>query len=175
MGSQMAIPTVYEGVRFRSRLEARWAAFFDSIGWPWEYERRELKNYIPDFACDLENGELLVEVKPATHACEMREARAKIERSGWIGEALIVGYETRFRLVSLFGEATQTPWGTAFEWSEGELFHCMNCGRVSVFASAGSWHCRRCGVSWGKDHVSLCDYQRHWTWAGNAIQWRPAV
>ena len=28
-----AIPTTYAGVRFRSRLEARWAAFFDLCGW----------------------------------------------------------------------------------------------------------------------------------------------
>ena len=28
-----AIPTTYSGVVFRSRLEARWAAFFDLCGW----------------------------------------------------------------------------------------------------------------------------------------------
>jgi hypothetical protein len=33
-----AIPTNYRGTKFRSRLEARWAATFDSLGWYWEYE-----------------------------------------------------------------------------------------------------------------------------------------
>ena len=33
-----AIPTTYRGIRMRSRLEARWAAFFDRLGWEWEYE-----------------------------------------------------------------------------------------------------------------------------------------
>ena len=32
-------PTTYADVKFRSRLEARWAAFFDLAGWRWEYER----------------------------------------------------------------------------------------------------------------------------------------
>ncbi len=33
-----AIETSYAGCRFRSRLEARWAVFFDQIGIKWEYE-----------------------------------------------------------------------------------------------------------------------------------------
>lgn len=45
----VAVPTVYEGVNFRSRLEARWAAMFDLLGWEWEYEPVELAGYIPDF------------------------------------------------------------------------------------------------------------------------------
>lgn len=62
-----AIPTEYHGVKFRSRLEARWAVFFDSLGVPWQYEpeaftwpaglpmdswRNDLTlggNYCPDF------------------------------------------------------------------------------------------------------------------------------
>lgn len=33
-----AIETGYKGFRFRSRLEARWAIFFDVLDVPWEYE-----------------------------------------------------------------------------------------------------------------------------------------
>lgn len=33
-----AIETRYAGCRFRSRLEARWAVFFDTLGIRWEYE-----------------------------------------------------------------------------------------------------------------------------------------
>lgn len=33
-----AIETRYAGCRFRSRLEARWAVFFDALGIRWEYE-----------------------------------------------------------------------------------------------------------------------------------------
>jgi hypothetical protein len=48
-----AIETIYKGYRFRSRLEARWAVFFDALGWNWKYEVEgfELSSgrYLPDF------------------------------------------------------------------------------------------------------------------------------
>ena len=48
------IQTRYAGCHFRSRLEARWAVFFDTAGIRWEYEPQgfELpsgKKYLPDF------------------------------------------------------------------------------------------------------------------------------
>lgn len=33
-----SIETKYNGFRFRSRLEARWAIFFDMVGLKYEYE-----------------------------------------------------------------------------------------------------------------------------------------
>jgi hypothetical protein len=52
-----AIETQYKGYRFRSRLEARWAVFFDAIGWPWDYEPEGFtwheRSYLPDFVCQL--------------------------------------------------------------------------------------------------------------------------
>ena len=55
-----AIETRYKGYRFRSRLEARWAVFFDNLGIPWEYEKegyiitdKQIEGrtwpYLPDF------------------------------------------------------------------------------------------------------------------------------
>ncbi len=48
-----AIETIYNGYRFRSRLEARWAVFFDTLGIKYEYEKEgfelEGKRYLPDF------------------------------------------------------------------------------------------------------------------------------
>jgi hypothetical protein len=48
------IETRYKGYRFRSRLEARWAVFFDAMHIEWEYEKEgynlgELGCYLPDF------------------------------------------------------------------------------------------------------------------------------
>jgi hypothetical protein len=48
------IQTFYKGYKFRSRLEARWAVFFDALGIKWEYEPEgyHLSNgdmYLPDF------------------------------------------------------------------------------------------------------------------------------
>ena len=36
--SLKAIETFYNGYRFRSRLEAKWAVFMDALGVRWEYE-----------------------------------------------------------------------------------------------------------------------------------------
>lgn len=49
-----AIETEYKGYRFRSRLEARWAVFFDACGVKWEYEPEGFDlgdgiYYLPDF------------------------------------------------------------------------------------------------------------------------------
>jgi hypothetical protein len=48
-----AIETEYKGYRFRSRLEARWAVFFDNFGLDWEYEKEGFElpsgRYLPDF------------------------------------------------------------------------------------------------------------------------------
>ena len=47
------IETVYKGYRFRSRLEARWAYYFDLIGIEWRYETEGYDTphgkYLPDF------------------------------------------------------------------------------------------------------------------------------
>jgi hypothetical protein len=49
-----AIETRYNGYRFRSRLEARWAVFFDELNVTWDYEPQgfdlgKVGPYLPDF------------------------------------------------------------------------------------------------------------------------------
>lgn len=60
------IPTRYRGRLFRSRLEARWAVFFETLLLPWEYEREgypcKSKYYLPDFW--LPRQKRWVEIKP---------------------------------------------------------------------------------------------------------------
>jgi hypothetical protein len=64
-----AIETHYQGYRFRSRLEARWAVFFNHRGIPWRYEAQgyalQAGNYLPDFEIRPGGWEcpVLVEVK----------------------------------------------------------------------------------------------------------------
>jgi hypothetical protein len=56
MGEMKAIETIYAGHRFRSRLEARWAVVFDTLGIRWEYEPEGFETsagrYLPDFRFD---------------------------------------------------------------------------------------------------------------------------
>ena len=77
-----AIPTIYQGIRFRSRLEAKWACFFAEMGWSWEYEPLDLPGWIPDFGVRVPElrRTVLVECKPAFRA-EDRGAEIKIEQA----------------------------------------------------------------------------------------------
>lgn len=59
------IPTLYKGITFRSRTEARYAVFFDTLGvkWEWEKEGYALPSgwYLPDFW--IEDWQLWIEIK----------------------------------------------------------------------------------------------------------------
>ena len=66
------LPSFYAGIKFRSRLEARWAIFFNRCGIKWEYEPEgylleDGTCYRPDFLLHglvgLVEGDLFVEVK----------------------------------------------------------------------------------------------------------------
>jgi hypothetical protein len=68
-----AIETRYKGYRFRSRLEARWAVFFDHLGLRWQFEPEgfdltayDLGYYLPDFF--LPDLNYWIEVKPENFA-----------------------------------------------------------------------------------------------------------
>ncbi len=92
-----AIPTRYRGCRFRSRLEARWAVFFDHLGIGWLYEPEGYviggRRYLPDFL--LECG-TWVEVKGSTDhlsASLMRQAALALPtmpKSGERGPKLLI-------------------------------------------------------------------------------------
>lgn len=71
-----AIETHYAGCRFRSRLEARWAVFFDTLGIEWQYEPEgfdiEGTPYLPDFY--LSKTKTWVEVKGSEDDFRDKEA-----------------------------------------------------------------------------------------------------
>ncbi len=78
-----AIETLYRGYRMRSRLEARWAIFFDVLGVKYEYEPEGFKLgnlgwYLPDFW--LETVQMWAEVKRGAFTdMERRKVIALVE------------------------------------------------------------------------------------------------
>jgi len=101
-----AIETVYNGYRFRSRLEARWAVFFDALGVEYQYEPEGLEleeqgRYLPDFYIPHINTYL--EIKPClTHLDDWPQHRMfNYIMSRWQTEDAV-----SFRFVLLMGE----PW-----------------------------------------------------------------
>ena len=84
------IETVYNGYRFRSRLEARWAVFLDSFGEEWEYEREgyELPSgrYLPDFW--LPRLQCWLEIKPTQPTEHEKELCEDLNSE--VGDAVII-------------------------------------------------------------------------------------
>lgn len=86
-----AIETSYRGYRFRSRLEARWAVFFDSLRLVWEYEPQGYEfdsgdRYLPDFWLPTMN--LWVEIKPVPLRAEVANDAGRDRREVRVLEAL---------------------------------------------------------------------------------------
>lgn len=83
------LETVYNGYRFRSRLEARWAVFFETVGIEYRYESqdhvlRDGTRYLPDFY--LPQYQIWVEIKgQAPTEDERRKAGLLAAKTGqWV-------------------------------------------------------------------------------------------
>jgi hypothetical protein len=185
------IPTTYRGIRYRSRLEARWAAFFDAIGWQHTYEPFDGDGYIPDF---LIHGDrrLLIEIKPAASRAEFEAPIEKVTKAldrFWGGDILILGIDPFPRLQNSWGGSIQFPPAGLIgepsgfdddvtkEWwfDTGNWFDCGECGDVSVFHDQACYIGRPCGHYDG-DHVLVTAdrvrLQAAWATATNDVQWR---
>ncbi len=107
-----AIETQYKGYRFRSRLEARWAVFFDALGIEWQYEVEgyELPDgtrYLPDFflpGFHTQHG-IYVEVKGPSGGLHKPRHFAKC---------------TGFEVLLAVGEPACKPFEMAVDWIDGE-------------------------------------------------------
>jgi hypothetical protein len=172
------IVTYQSGVRYRSRLEARWAAFFELLGWRAFYEPFDLDGYIPDFILHGHSERVLVEVKPVTGMDDplFKTTAAKIERSGWKHDAVIVSY---FLPESTCWDGICVGWlgeyprwgGEDFCWATAPFHDSDGLGFGHEY---GSYHNR---ITGGDNHgIGNCDpkIERYWRDAGNAVQWRAA-
>lgn len=164
-----AIPTEYNGVRFRSRLEARWAATFDLLNWQWEYEPFDLPGWIPDFSIEINRTRkpLLVDVKPIDGSRVPRDLQIKIEQA--TGAPL----PTELRPA---GAKPPVP-GVWQEWEDGLPYTLCVIGKspMTIPHNAGEW----CGIGWVYQQGWLGGYRLRepglnsaWREAGNIVQWR---
>ena len=150
-----AIPTIYNGIQMRSRLEATWAAVMDHYGIEWLYEPEAFKlsdgtMYLPDFY--LPRANMIFEVKGLMTDVDMH----KIEQ--WMRDTqrpAAIGYPDGKFSACDFGF---TPSGKVNPdepeiWDFDENPHiilCSECGCVS-FISIGcmAWRCPCCGITSG--------------------------
>lgn len=182
-----AIPTIYKGTRFRSRLEAKWAAFFDLRGWAWEYEPIDLAGYIPDFILPDFKRPTLIEVKPAMHFDEMVDPIVKMFLSGWADPFVCVGARLIF-----------TAWGTCVgvtnSGSYGDLeppvvnrevvplapvaLGCLHCPAGLLVGDGVDVLCLRCRTMRDDGSFPHGGYELHdemcalWGEASARVQWK---
>ncbi len=137
------IETVYKGYRFRSRLEARWAVFFDACGVKWEYEPEgfELEDgtwYLPDFY--LPEIDTFFECKGVMSDKDAHKIEEFLRCSN---KMLVVGYSDMTFAVSCFVEGIHR----ISEKSGSYLMRCGKC-KAPFFLERRSWYeewnCPRC-------------------------------
>jgi hypothetical protein len=183
MTGDKAIKTKYKGYTFSSRLEARWAAFFDLLDWKWTYEPVDLKGYIPDFIL-LFYKPLLVEITPEIYRTDLTPYVDQIQQSGWQNEYCVFGAElletedpsSETLALGLLGEvyecdALSSPWRDG----DAEFFRCTHCGQYSIHHNIGSYHCRVNGCYDG-DHylggIDKAEIHELWGQAHAMTRWR---
>ena len=182
--------TEYAGHVFRSRLEARWAAFFDICGWRWEYEPCDCEGWVPDFNLIGARTVIPVEVKPINwrgdvgqmvRDATVRPDLEKVRRSRG-AEVLILGaYPASWRVcpVSLAPALGLIKEGDP-EW-EGRLFDAAalrpgrNGGELDFCGARGSTELRMGGETDTRlgAHAEISHVRRLWGHANAATQWNP--
>ncbi len=175
-GSETAvrgIRTTYAGTRFRSRLEARWAAFFDLVGWGWTYEPFDVEGWIPDF---LIHGDkpVLVEIGLCANLSEYHSKAAKpllyLERPTIVlGISPIALDDQRAGL--MVNEFPVRRDGTPSGACPAYWFLCSTCRRLTIYGDDVD---HPCGHALGGANTTAPASWLHdqWARAGNAVQWR---
>lgn len=152
MGEIKAIQTYYNGYKFRSRLEARWAVFFDTVGIKYQYEPEGFQLpsgwYLPDFF--LPELNIWVEVKGVMNeedATKIEEFRQMLANKK-LGSLLVL------KDIPSEDEALNMPGNTGGGYFNDEAFSigwdgpylpcvCPACGKVGIEFDGRGWRvCR---------------------------------
>lgn len=181
------IETYYQSYRFRSRLEARWAVFFDALGIKWEYElegyeKRCCENpdhfdkeepcncpvirYLPDFY--LPQTETWVEVKGSS--AQLKERSDDLNTFLDFGSPL-PGFtnsgETKYRWMCngllLLGPIPYVKWGY--------VYHPIIRHYKGLMWDWVKFDIRPCVVSDGEMHLvsALTDQETYVEWSVDSI------
>jgi hypothetical protein len=123
----------YHGVKFRSTLEADWAATFDSLGWYWEYEPVALdlgqgRRYLCDFR--LPHQRVWCEVK-GPHNERIEKAKALDNAT----DDLVV-------ILRPSGPGGIANWESVVGRYVA-IHYCPTCAQWSFISPADNWICRR--------------------------------
>lgn len=130
--------THYNGLNFRSILEAKWAAFFDLIDLEWKYEPYEINGKIPDFILYTKKetvyktNQIIVEIKPSIFIDDKFKKDLLIKYYNVKAHILILNenpfYETKYSNTISIGYLSQYHGDEHCEFYEGELKGIFDIG-----------------------------------------------
>lgn len=80
------IRTKYKGYSMRSRLESRWAVYFDLLGIPWQYEPEGFRMgsvcYLPDFAVQVPVKAFIPGLFPKFEEVQVEQVWVEVKPAG---------------------------------------------------------------------------------------------
>lgn len=139
-----ARPVIYRGTRFRSTLEANWAATFDRWDWYWEYEPVALsvggESYLCDFYLPVQR--VYCEAK-GPHNKRLYKVRALVRAL----EVPLDEWQIATPLVVILrpsGPGEMAAWESTTPAQDVVLIECSKCERTSFMDYAAGWMCRTC-------------------------------
>lgn len=147
-----AIETLYDGYRFRSRLEARWAVFFNALKMKYIYEPEGFRfsdgtMYLPDFF--LPETKTFFEVKGILDELDLHKVNLLALESR---KPVVIGKsDFHFQCTDAWAEDLFEITGESDSW----LAKCHVCGKPYFLGSNGSYYCRSCGAYDGDGHFSV--------------------
>jgi len=171
-----AIETLYSGIRFRSKTEAKWALFMDIIGCKWLYEPEgyDLGDgvfYCPDFY--LPDIETFLEIKPIT--------------GGHPSPTMELAIQSRKRVVTFMGEPAiydeyddvaichQVGMMSHWHYCEGGYANDPDCGEDWPYMFCVCPMCELADIEWrGRGRRMRCKCEddgqfSNWSYSRNPI------
>lgn len=135
------IPTKYKGIKFKSKLESKWAKWLDDVNIVWDYETQgfKLKNcwYLPDFY--LPEINTIIEVKGAMDRIEKPYyLMGEIKKEKGV-------YDPDDCLMILLAGPVPYFYNIFPTYSDGFYINKCSCGTNSIVTKLMSYACRRCG------------------------------
>lgn len=147
-----AIETRYKGYRFRSRLEARWAVFFDAMGCDWSYETEGFllpngERYLPDFIVRTPDFNMLYEVKPKNKKSDSKFSNFCYYLHS--SDEICLDRISSFAAVLLSGDPVDYY---KLDEEKDALGFCIGCGTVE--GGSSEFMSGACDLEWQGDPTS---------------------
>jgi hypothetical protein len=153
------IETIYNGYRFRSRLEARWAIFFDESGVKYEYEKEgydlgDAGWYLPDFYLPEIRDGVFIEVKPESFFSDSENYKKTEKLTLLTKKDSFIVCGDPFKSISKYSD-----------YSDGYTLTCCHNGRLGedfpYFFCVCPW-CLKVGIEFEGRGARVCGYKKHY-------------